>query len=142
MKLNIYAVYDAKAATFCRPVFMNNDGEAIRSFEIEVSTGEGMMADEPLDFFMYHIGQYDDHSGTITPINPLQITSGAAALRKYQERRDKIAELHRQIDFIKDPANLGANGYAVSDASSVQQSTEIDGAEEHVQQDGIAQDNV
>ncbi len=68
----MYAIYDSVAAVFNKPFTEHNDESAKRSFTQAA-------AEQPhiLDYSLYHIGEYDDHSGIITPCHePVRIVSG------------------------------------------------------------------
>ena len=55
MKLQVVAVFDAKAETFGNPAYFQQKGIAIRSFGDQVEKDE-MMAKHPEDFTLFPIG--------------------------------------------------------------------------------------
>lgn len=80
MKLVIVAVRDLKAEAYGRPIFVNAIGQAIRSFQDEVNRPDQQneMNRHPEDFSLWHLGEYDDQSGLITPLeHPTQIATAA-----------------------------------------------------------------
>ena len=67
---NIYAVYDTKADAFLSPFFTHNNALAIRSFSDSANDPSTNLHRHPLDFALYHLGDFDDHKGLITPLDP------------------------------------------------------------------------
>nr|QJB20823.1 MAG: nonstructural protein [Microvirus sp.] len=70
-KLNVFTVRDDKANAFLSPFFMPTIAVAIRSFGAECRNSDSNFSKFPEDFSLYHIGEYDEESGTITPIIPV-----------------------------------------------------------------------
>jgi len=70
-KLNVFTVLDDKAAAFLSPFFMPTIAVALRSFGSECRNPESNFAKFPEDYSLYHIGEYDEQSGSITPIIPV-----------------------------------------------------------------------
>ena len=67
MKLNVYSVKDAKAATFGNPFYANNDQVAIRSFQAVADDPNTTIHKNPEDFSLYKVAEWDDNSGEIIP---------------------------------------------------------------------------
>ena len=72
MHLKIYSLLDGPAQAFTTPMFMHNDGEAIRAISNEVnkSDKQSNLALHPVDFTLFCIGEYDDKTSEIKPIHP------------------------------------------------------------------------
>ena len=72
MRTQLYSVYDTVACVFNKPFTEHNDESAIRAFKATA-------ADQPHigDYALYHLGEYDDNNGVITPVTaPTRIISG------------------------------------------------------------------
>ena len=66
MDNNIYTVYDSKAETYTPPYFQHRDAMAIRIFA-DCCNDEGhTFGKHPEDYTLFHIGVYNDDTGTIT----------------------------------------------------------------------------
>lgn len=68
MKLKVFAVYDSKSENFGTPMFMLTEGVATRSFEDECNRKESQLYQHPEDYGLFHIADYEDQSGVITPL--------------------------------------------------------------------------
>lgn len=60
--MNVYSVFDAKAAAYLRPFFERNDATAVRSFKVACSSGDSFGA-SPGDFTLFRIASWDELSG-------------------------------------------------------------------------------
>lgn len=76
MKLQVYSIRDAKGEVYNTPFFQKTHGEAERNFRELVKDEKSMVAKYPEDFDLYHLGTYDDQSGTFqtldTPLHMLK----------------------------------------------------------------------
>lgn len=82
--LKVLAVYDVKAAAFNRPLFVPAVGLAERSFADEVNrvAPDNAMNSHPEDFNLFLIGEYDEVSGALSPLNPPSLmVSGASCVK-------------------------------------------------------------
>lgn len=72
MKMQIIATRDIVANVFGQPVQTPHIGQAIRSFgdECRRKVEGNVLAAHPEDFELWHIGEYDDNTGSIDPYNP------------------------------------------------------------------------
>lgn len=59
--MNMYSVYDHVAQKFMGMFESINDGTATRAFYAACKTGQ--MAQEPEDYVLYKIGQFDEDEG-------------------------------------------------------------------------------
>lgn len=64
--MNMYSVYDRVAEKFMGMFESINDGTATRAFCTACKTGQ--MAQEPEDYVLYKIGQFDENRGTFASI--------------------------------------------------------------------------
>lgn len=66
MRHYIVSVRDLKVESYSRPFFVNHLGEATRSFQDEVVSGDAktsMIAKHPADFQLWCLGIWDDSTG-------------------------------------------------------------------------------
>jgi len=83
MYTNLYSIYDTVAEVFNKPFTDINDASAIRAFS--QSVGEQKNKN---DYVLYHIGGFDDNSGSITSDKaPLKLKSG------FEIKADNVTEL-------------------------------------------------
>lgn len=76
-KLQMFSVLDKKAAAFVRPFFAPTSAVAVRSFGAALRGGDEVMKDHPEDFVLYHVGEFDQLNGSVTPKElPEQVVSG------------------------------------------------------------------
>lgn len=66
MITRIYAVKDTKT-TFWKPWTHHNDQSATREFASMVNAGNNVVADNPGDYELWYLGDYDDYTGKISP---------------------------------------------------------------------------
>ena len=62
MLSNIYVIYDVKAESFNKPTFIQNHEVARRSIKMLLDQPEGVHAQHPEDFTLYHLGTYDERT--------------------------------------------------------------------------------
>ena len=82
MKINIYAVYDAKAEAYGKPLFFNTDGLAKRSFYEACEHPESEFKKYPMVYSLFHIGIYDDDSAEIVTKVPKQLYTANEAVNQ------------------------------------------------------------
>jgi len=67
MKMFVYNIYDEKLGAFLRPFFMPTMAAARRAVGSIVNGKEDhIFKENPSDFTLFEIGEYDDNSGLIT----------------------------------------------------------------------------
>lgn len=65
--MKIYSIYDSKAEAYSSPFVSHNNATAIRSFtELAQQEGHPFHA-HPGDYTLFHIGEWHDQKGTVTP---------------------------------------------------------------------------
>lgn len=64
----MFAVYDSKARTFCRPFFVAHEAVALRAFEGGANDPAQEMCQHPGDFTLFHLGEFDDDTGVVKPL--------------------------------------------------------------------------
>lgn len=82
--MKIVTVFDAAIKAYNRPFVVRTIGEAERSFRDEVNNPQSPMAQHPADYQLFHIGDYDDETGIITPKQPEMIITATQA-KKFEE---------------------------------------------------------
>jgi len=70
MKLNVYSVFDVKAAVYANPFYMPNDLVAIRGFTGAVNSPDSMLYKHPEDYMLYRLGSFNDSIGLLEAENP------------------------------------------------------------------------
>lgn len=65
MKLQIFSVYDLKAEQYNVPFYMNNTKAAERVFGDAANEEGHMFNKHPVDYCLFHIGEFDDDTGII-----------------------------------------------------------------------------
>ena len=75
----VVSVKDLAAQAFGRPVFVGAVGVAVRSFSDEVTRDvpDNQMHAHPADFELYQVGEFDDATGALSPVNPPRLLSRA-----------------------------------------------------------------
>lgn len=69
MILKIFSVKDKIVEAFLQPFFSPTIGSAIRSLTEVVNDPQSPFAKNPHDYTLYQIGEFDDWSGQVTPMD-------------------------------------------------------------------------
>lgn len=84
VKHKVYTVYDSKAEVYMQPIYFRADGEALRAFKASVQSGGHQFANNPADYTLFGIGEYDDDKARFVQYdafvnlgNGVQFTSSA-----------------------------------------------------------------
>lgn len=72
MTQKIYSIRDQKAEYFTQPFFKKTHGEAERDFTMLVNDEKSQINKFPEDFDLYYIGDYDDQTGKMSPLDTPQ----------------------------------------------------------------------
>ena len=72
MTQKAFSIRDSKAGVFNTPFFQKSIGEAERSFDKLTKDSSSMVYQYPDDYDLYYIGEYDDQSGNIKPLDTPQ----------------------------------------------------------------------
>jgi hypothetical protein len=65
MKLEIFSVYDSKAAAYLPPFYLPQIGMATRIFQNCANDKGHQFGANPGDYALFHLGQFDDNSAII-----------------------------------------------------------------------------
>lgn len=82
MILKMYTVRDSKAEIFNPPFFQRSAGEALRAFSATANNKETTIYQNPEDYDLYYLGEYDDVSGKLDPLPTPQHVTKAVNERK------------------------------------------------------------
>lgn len=80
----VVAVKDELTNSFLQPTMIESIEEAERLFAYQVNT-IGLWKENPEDYSLYHIGSFDQETGTLIGITPVKI-AGGRAVRKQEEK--------------------------------------------------------
>lgn len=99
MKLNVYAVYDAKMQLFGIPFFQAKDNVAIRDFGDAVNdkSPNNMWNKHPEDYSLFRIGTYENENGILLSELPLSLITASAlmAINGDLSTKDLIDEVEK-----------------------------------------------
>lgn len=82
MIIKIFAVRDSAVEAFLQPFFSPTLGSAIRSITEVVNDPQHTFAKNPTDYALWEIGSFDDASGRLEPIEPIQMLAPLSELVK------------------------------------------------------------
>jgi len=69
MQLKMYSIRDSKAECFNQPWFAKTHGEAERNFAQLSRDQKSMVSQFPEDYDLYYVGDYDDNTGKMIPLD-------------------------------------------------------------------------
>lgn len=69
----VFAVKDSKAAAFALPFFLPRMEVALRSFRDAVKNPEHDMHRHPEDYSLWCLGEFDDNTGAMQPVEPVLV---------------------------------------------------------------------
>lgn len=73
MKTLVFSVYDSKAEFFGTPFFSQTRGMAIRMFCDAAQDKNTMLAKHPNDFILFEVGTFDDSTGVLEAVKPVNL---------------------------------------------------------------------
>lgn len=87
MKMNVYAVLDAKIGSYGNLFLDFTDESAIRGFTDGVNNADpqNKWYSHPEDFTMYRLGDFDQATGTLKAVSPIVSLVNGSALKKMKE---------------------------------------------------------
>lgn len=83
----IVAVKDELSEAFLSPIFVSKKEEGIRSFSWQINNNK-IWKDNAADFSLFHLGTFDEISGTIIGNNPVKICGGRSVLRREETEQE------------------------------------------------------
>lgn len=78
----MYTIRDNKAECYLSPFFFQRDGEAIRAFDDVVNKSGSQINAHPEDFSLFKVGEFDQDTGSVTPIAPISLGCALDFLKK------------------------------------------------------------
>jgi len=85
MQLKTFSIRDSKSEIFNTPFFQKTHGEAERTFRQVVSNPDSMPGKYPEDYDLYYLGDYDDQTGLLAPLQTPQHLIKAVQLKMQQQ---------------------------------------------------------
>lgn len=83
--LKMYSVRDSKTEVFNSPFFNHTHGEAERNFRTLVNDEKSQPGMYPQDYDLYYLGEYDDQTGKLVPLDsPQHIIQAIHLVKKVQ----------------------------------------------------------
>lgn len=103
MIIQIFTVFDEKAGCSHPPFYMNSVPEGRRTFGDCVNSKDHPYSKHPSDYTLFHIGEYDDNSMSIKPMDrPVPLGTGV----EYKARQEpELFAEHPGVDFSKSSNN-------------------------------------
>ena len=80
----VVAVKDELTNSFLQPTMIESIEEAQRLFAYQVNS-IGLWKENPEDYSLYHIGTFDQETGTLIGIEPVKVIGGRA-VKKQEEK--------------------------------------------------------
>lgn len=81
MILGVYVMRDSRTS-YMMPTFDQTDMAAMRNFEAACMRPDSLLHTHPQDFALYRIGDYDNETGRIRPMDPVLICDSAQFVSK------------------------------------------------------------
>jgi len=82
-KLKVFSIRDSKAEVYNQPWFAKTYGDGERTFHKITNDPQSMVNTYPDDFDLYCLGEYDDQSGLLVPLDtPKHIIKGVQVVDK------------------------------------------------------------
>lgn len=83
--MKILSVHDAKVNAFAQPFFMRTQAEAMRGWIEVVNDPSTQFNKHPEDFNLFLLGDFDEDTGVITPLNAPNAVASAISVIKPKE---------------------------------------------------------
>ena len=107
MKLQVFAIFDSAACVYDRPICFRADGEALRFWKHMVLNQESPVSKSPKDFSFYKIGEYDDNTAEITPLDRFCVQTAEEVVA--ESRRIEEGSL-RSVEIEEEEARINSAG--------------------------------
>lgn len=92
--MNLYSIFDSKAAAFLQPFFARNEGVAVRQLSSAISDGQHDFCVHAEDYTLFEVGSWDEVSGKLTAKDPTSVTTCLALKSLTNGRANKPADSH------------------------------------------------
>jgi len=80
MIYNAYALLDVKTGLYSMPWFFPHDATAFRTVNEVASSKENTVGRYPTDYVLYKVGLFDDNTGHVSPLSPVNMGTAASIL--------------------------------------------------------------
>lgn len=102
MNLKMYSLFDSAAQSFNNPIYMHNDGLAVRLFQDQVNSKEdNQIKLHPEQFTLFRVGEWNDKDCTFNILDtPRSIALGVELINDNEPRYSNtdLEELDRKVD--------------------------------------------
>ena len=71
--MKFYSVYDVKVQTYSDPFLQPTDAAAFRVFEATVKNPKTLLGQNPEDFGLWRLGEFDQETGKLIPETPIEV---------------------------------------------------------------------
>lgn len=71
----VLAVRDRATDSFGQPIFVVAVGQGVRSFTDEINRKESPFHAHPEDYDLYHLAEYEDRTGQLSPFSTPRLVS-------------------------------------------------------------------
>lgn len=78
MKIEVFAVLDAKIGSYAQPFFSPTIASALRAFVEAARDTTSTLGKHPEDFQLYHLSTFDDETGEFTARTPTALGTAAS----------------------------------------------------------------
>ena len=96
MRVYLYALYHGSMEVYTAPQPQQNDNMAIQSLYKALQDQNAPVAQNPFDYALFNLGEYDDQSGLITPlIPPKPVITAVEALQGLKKHQKRLLELQQ-----------------------------------------------
>lgn len=96
MKMNAYSIYDTKGEAYSPPIFLHNDELAKRFFADLAADKSTTVGRHFVDFVLYRLGIFDDHTGELIPCTPVSL--GHASKQNFPILEDEVPYIPTDLD--------------------------------------------
>lgn len=87
MKIQAFSVWDEKAKAFLPPFFLPETGMAVRAFSDCVNDKAHAFGRNPLDYTLFCLGSFDDHSGVLEGGDVESVVHGGECIRRQSDEQ-------------------------------------------------------
>lgn len=84
-ELQVFSVYDTKAAAYFPPFFLPKQAQAVRAFQQCVNDPKHQWGAFPQDYTLFLIGLFDDDTGQLQCLAPRSLGNGLEHLKKMED---------------------------------------------------------
>lgn len=105
--MKLFSVHDSKAEAFLTPFFSANNGTAMRSFLTAARDQKHIFHAHAADYNLFEIGMFDDVTGAIIGLNPINSLGNALQLTAVTNGKNtglseaEINQLEDEMEAVK-----------------------------------------